>query len=102
MGGDAEARLGGRSRRLRHGVSRVAREALGKLCVALLYGSVGAYGERGEDDPAGRVAHEALGLVDAPLPGVGHLHVLIAVVHARGRADDHGAAQLLGEGPIIA
>ena len=97
VGCDAEARAGTQTGRLADGVSRVAGEALGEGGVALLDRRVGAHGERGEDDPAGGVADEALGLAVSPVARVSHLHVLVAVVDSRGRAHDHGAAELLGE-----
>ena len=77
-------------------VARVA-ERLGELGVAGLNLRVVDHREAREDDPAGGVLHEALGLVHAPLVLVGHLDGLVAVVDTRGGAQQHRASDALGE-----
>ena len=55
------------------------------------------HGEAREDDPPGGVLHEALRLALEVVLGLEDVDRLVAVVHARGRAQEHGAVELLGE-----
>ena len=70
--------------------------------VSLLDARMRLHGEAREDDPLGGVLHEALRLALEVVLGLEDVDRLVAVVHARGRPQEHGAVELLGERERVA